>query len=156
MSTCDPQLIITEDVTELLITKEDVAFLEVEATGLPGAPGLDSPGIGPMAFSRMGTQFVSTGDQRFYVEYPGQALGIRAVLGSPPVGADFVVALKRNGTVIKTATISDGGTNSGYQTIGSGSDTILPGDYFTLDVLQVGATSPGSTLTVTFWMKVTN
>ena len=50
-------------------------------------------------------------------------------------------------------TILDGATNSGYVTIAPG--VITAGDYFTLDVVQVGSTSPGLTLTVTFWMKVT-
>lgn len=150
---CDYQLIVTEETTELVITAPTLAFLEVEATGLPGAPGADAPGIMPIPFGRMGTQFVDVGTQRFYIEYDGLLLGFRGVLASPPVGDDFIMALRVNGTVVATATILDGEYNSGYVTITPG--TVSAGDYVTFDVTQVGSTSPGATLTVGLWMKVT-
>ncbi len=150
---CDYQIIVTEETTQLVITAPETVFLEVEATGLPGAPGADSPGIMPIPFGRMGTQYVDVGTQEFYVEYDGNLLGFRGVLASGPVGDDFIMALRVNGVVVATATILDGQRNSGYVTITPG--TVVAGDYITFDVVQVGSTSPGTTLTVGLWMRVT-
>ena len=151
---CEFQLILTEEIPELVITAPVVSFVEVEATGLPGAPGKDSPGLIPMPFAREGGQYVKVGKQKFTIEYDAIALGLRVSLVEPPVGADFIVALRINGTVIVRATIPDGAETSGYILVPHGIDTISAGDYATLDVEQVGSTLPGTTLTATFWMKV--
>lgn len=152
---CDYQLIVTEELTELVIEAPVVAFLEVEATGLPGVDGKDSPGLVPIPFGRFGEQYTQVGTAEFTIEYPATLLGIRAKLVEPPVGQDFRVALRKNGVVIQHATIPDGGKNSGYELISDVVGTCVPDDYVTLDVEQVGTTEPGTTLTVTLWMKVT-
>ena len=151
---CDYQLIITEELTELVIEAPVVAFLEVEATGLPGVDGKDAPGLVPMSFGRFGEQYVKMGDAEFTIEYPATLLGLRAKLVDAPVGQDFRVALRKNGSVIQHATIPDGQKNSGYTLISDVVGACVPDDYVTLDVEQVGTTTPGTSLTVTLWMKV--
>lgn len=121
--------------------------------GIQGIPGVPAPSLNPLAWSRGGTQFVSTGGHRYYVDHPGTDMGLRATLSSPPVGADLVVALRQNGAVIQLATIPEGQITSGYLTLVPG--TVSAGDYFSVDVTQVGSTVPGDDLTVTLWMRVT-
>lgn len=121
--------------------------------GIQGDPGVPAPSLNPMTWTRGGSQFVSTGLHKYYVDHPGTDMGLRASLSTPPVGADLVVALRQNGTVIQLATIPDGQITSGYLTLSPG--TVSAGDYFTVDVTQVGSTDPGSELTVTLWMRVT-
>lgn len=121
--------------------------------GEQGIPGVPAPSLNPMTWTRGGSQFVSTGLHKYYVDHPGTDMGLRASLSTPPVGSDLVVALRQNGTVIQLATIPDGQITSGYLTLSPG--TVSAGDYFTVDVTQVGSTDPGSELTVTLWMRVT-
>lgn len=121
--------------------------------GIQGEPGVPAPSLNPMTWTRGGTQFVSTGAHKYYVDHPGTDMGLRASLSTPPVGSDLVVALRKNGAVIQLATIPEGEITSGYLTLSPG--TVSAGDYFTVDVTQVGATVPGDELTVTLWMRVT-
>ena len=93
------------------------------------------------------------GDQKFYVDHHGSDLGIRATLTTPARGQDFIVALRQNNVIIGRATILDGEETSGYITLAPG--TVSPGDYFMIDVEQVGTDEPGYTLVVTLWMRVT-
>ena len=121
--------------------------------GLQGIPGVPAPSLNPVLWSRGGTQYVGTERHKYYVDHPGTDMGLRVTLTDPPVGSDFIVELSQNGTVIQLATIPDGEITSGYLTLSPG--TVSAGDYFVVDVLQVGSTSPGSGLTVTLWMRVT-
>lgn len=121
--------------------------------GAQGIPGVAAPSVNPLTWSRRGYQYVDVGDQLFYVDHPGTDLGLRITLRDAPTGSDFIVAIRKNGTVIGRATILDGATTSGYSTFAPG--TVSPGDYFTIDVEQIGSTDPGHTLTVTLWMRVT-
>lgn len=121
--------------------------------GIQGEPGVPAPSLNPMSFSRLGTQFVDTGTQRFYVDHPGFDLGMRVSLGTAPQGADFILVLRKNGSVLQTATVPAGQQTSGYITISPG--TVSAGDYFTVDVTQVGSTAAGEDLTMTLWMRVT-
>jgi hypothetical protein len=121
--------------------------------GDQGVPGVAAPSLNPLTFSRRGQQYVEVGDQKFYVDHHGTDLGVRVTLAEPPVGADFIVGLRQNNVIIGHATILDGQTTSGYIALVPG--TVDPGDYFTIDVEQVGAVDPGYTLGVTLWMRVT-
>lgn len=141
--------VVTQPPTEVAVTPVGARGPQ----GVQGAPGVPAPSLNPMTWTRGGPQFVSTGLHKYYVDHPGTDMGLRASLSTPPVGADLVVALRQNGTVIQLATIPDGQITSGYLTLSPG--TVSAGDYFTVDVTQVGSTDPGSELTVTLWMRVT-
>ncbi len=121
--------------------------------GIQGDPGVPAPSLNPMTWTRGGTQYVSTGLHKYYVDHPGTDMGLRASVTTPPLGDDLVVALRKNGSVIQLATIPEGAETSGYITLVPG--TVSAGDYFTLDVSQVGSTFAGAELTVTLWMRVT-
>ena len=149
----DEELVITVETTPVV---HEVIIQGVGAQGPKGdqgLPGVEAPSLNPMTWSRRGNQYVSFGDQKFYVDHHGSDLGIRATLTTPARGQDFIVALRQNNVIIGRATILDGEETSGYITLAPG--TVSPGDYFMIDVEQVGTTEPGYTLVVTLWMRVT-
>lgn len=121
------------------------------ASTIPGPQGPPGPGLSPATFSRLGELTTTTGNQRFYVEYGGEVLGLRVAVGVPPIGSSIVVALRQNNVVIATATVLSAQLTSGYVTVSAG--TIVAGDYFTVDIQQVGSANPGSDLTVAVWIK---
>lgn len=94
-----------------------------------------------------GTAIVRTGTMRQYLEYDGVISTIRISAGTPPAGASLLVDIKKNGTSILAA---PAGLSSGSSvaTITPTTTTFSAGDYFTLDVTQVGSTTPGSEVAV--------
>jgi hypothetical protein len=149
----DEELAVTVEPTPIV---HEVVIQGVGAQGPKGdqgIPGVAAPSLNVMAWSRRGYQYVSFGDQKFYVDHPGYDLGIRATLTLPATGSDFIVAMRQNNVIIGRATILDGEETSGYITLAPG--TVSAGDYFMLDIEQVGANDPGYTLNVSLWMRVT-
>ena len=115
---------------------------------------VDAPGfyIAYLPYSLLGALSVDTGTLRLYIEDNMVIDSVRASVGTQPVGANVVIDILHNGT---TSIFSD---PSVAPTITPGSNTsvVLPdsitsvtsGDYFTMSVLSVGSTTPGSDLTV--------
>lgn len=114
--------------------------------------GLGSPMILP--FSYDGIVSVRTGVERIYNDSPRTlTIGtVRASVGVAPDGQALIVDVNVNGTSIYT-TQANRPTIAAGQLTGTGGTpdvaTWAPGDYITVDVDQVGTTTPGSQLTVT-------
>lgn len=105
-------------------------------------------------YSAKGTLTTSTGALRLYND-TGRRLyfgSVRAAVGTAPTGAALIVDVKKNGTSIWATTTGNRPTIaiSGFTATGGAPDTafIDPGEYFTVDVLQVGSTIAGADLTV--------
>lgn len=100
-------------------------------------------------FSLPGTLTVQTGQSRYYAPTAGGVASIRASVGVAPAGADVIVDVRRNGTVIARVTIA-AGTNTATTSIGATPSSVnyAANDYFTVDIAQVGSTTSGSHLTV--------
>jgi hypothetical protein len=92
--------------------------------------------------------------------YPGRAItitAVRASVGTAPVGASILVDVNKNGTTIFS-------TQSNHPTIPAAGVTDLAdainvpklsaGEFLTVDIDQVGSTSPGSDLSVTILYTV--
>lgn len=114
-------------------------------TGNKGSTG--SYGLNPI-FSRQGTLTLQTGEQRFYVERTGTITSIRATVGTPPQGSSVVVDVMINGvSALNTPMIINPGQ---YTVLGSiAQNSVLQGDYFTVNIYGVGAVTAGANLTVT-------
>ena len=112
-------------------------------TGATGATG-STGGMG-ITFSNQGTLAVTTGLGRYYMESAGTLTKIRASVGTAPTGANLIVSVLENGISVGTATIT-AGTFTGTTTLSS---TYAAGDYFTINITQVGSTVAGTDLTVT-------
>lgn len=104
-----------------------------------------------LPFSRSGAIAVSAGSMRYYVPYACTLQSVKASLGVAPVGASVIVDVNKNGTTVFTTqanrpTITAGANASGVQT--PDVTTLVAGDYLTIDVDQVGSTTPGTDLSV--------
>ena len=97
-----------------------------------------------------------TGGLRYFNRFPGRTFTITEVyisvgIDTPPVGANLIVDVLINGVSIfadpgDRPVILAGETTGLSITIGT--SAFAPGDYFTVDIIQVGSSSPGSNLTV--------
>lgn len=103
------------------------------------------------SFSKSGVLAVGVGAGRFMVPFACTIAHVRAVVNGAPVGAAILVDVNKNGTTIFTTqanrpSIAAAGFSSAKKT--PDVTSMADGDYFTVDVDQVGSTTPGSDLTV--------
>lgn len=100
-----------------------------------------------LTFNGPGVRTVANGTSRLYAPQAGTLDFVEVNLGTPATGADFVVRVNKNGASIGTGTVAAGT----YDTTFVPTDTaVADGDYFTVDVTQVGATVAGSDVVVQF------
>lgn len=125
------------------------------ATGATGSQGPTGPtgntgsyGLNPI-FSRQGSLTITTGTQRFYVERAGTITAIRATVGTPCQGTiPILIDVLINGITALNTPIALAA--NAYTALGSLAQvSVLPGDYFTVNILQVGSVTAGANLTVT-------
>lgn len=104
-----------------------------------------------LPFTMAGVVAASEGRLRFYVEDDCTIEQVRASLGVPAVGSNLVVDVNRNGTSIFSSTATQptvvAGENTGVAVPDTTTD-LVAGDYLTIDIDQIGATTPGSDLVV--------
>lgn len=109
-------------------------------------------------FARSGTLSVVTGKGRFKFPTATTILGVSATVDTAPVGAAILVDVNKIPTGSNTATtlyttqgnrptIADGGREATETT--PNVTAFAAGDMMTVDVDQIGSTTPGSDLTVT-------
>lgn len=103
-------------------------------------------------FSYTGTLATLVGTSRLPITGGTYTItSVAAMVGSAPSGSAVILDVNKNGTTIygtqaNRPTIAAGGTSA---TVGSASVTsVTTGDYLTIDVDQVGSSSPGTNLTV--------
>lgn len=105
----------------------------------------------PFTFSKTGALAVAAGAHRQYND--GRELTIDAVrvsVGTVPTGAALLVDVNLDGVSILSAAASVAA--GGHTTTAAPTITLWPeGSYLTVDVDQVGSTTPGEDLTVTVW-----
>lgn len=116
--------------------------------GPVGATG--AAGTSPI-FSRAGTLAVSTGGSRLYFERTGTITRVRAAVGTAPTGGSVVVDVKRNGSSIFANPADRPTITAGtFTALGTPSTVqIVPDDFLTVDIVEVGGTFAGADLTVT-------
>jgi hypothetical protein len=118
-------------------------------------PAAQLPTVGRIQpFSSSGLLMAEAGTHRLYNDSasPWTILSVRASVGVAPTGAAVIIDINVDGTTIFTTqanrpTIADGGYTSGKKT-NMTVTTVPVGSYLTVDIDQVGSTTPGSDLTV--------
>ncbi len=109
-----------------------------------------SPVGGP--FFKQGPLSVSTGVSRFYADDYYYLSSVRASVNTAPQGASLIVDVFKNGSTIFTTTGNRPTITAGSFTATSAAPPDLlflqPGDYLTINVVQVGSTAQGQDLTV--------
>lgn len=103
-------------------------------------------------FTLAGAASVQTGLLRFYIDDACEVLRVRVACGTAPSGADLIVDVNKNasGSIFPTqgdrARVADG-ANTGIYDFPS-AYALAEGDYLSLDLDQVGSTSPGAQVVV--------
>jgi hypothetical protein len=94
---------------------------------------------------------------RVTVPFDGEIEKAVAYIGTAPTGADVIFDIHRNGVSIwnttqanriTVAATANTATQTKFDTI-----TVNEGDYFTIDVDQIGSTLPGTSATVELYVK---
>jgi hypothetical protein len=103
-------------------------------------------------FTRQGQLSVTTGVSRFTADDYYQLSSVRATVNTAPAGAAVVVDVLKNGSTVFTTTGNRPSIAAGATTAVSAAPPdllfVVPGDYLTVNVAQVGSAVPGSDLTV--------
>lgn len=146
---CDATAVHTE-------VDEQTVILETGSRGPAGANGSSGIGYTVQTFTAPGTLVVYSGKARWYAPVDFEILNITVSCGTAPVGASIVVDINNNGASIFTNPANRPHIFAGNNTAISVSpdNTILnAGEYLTVDIDQVGTTSPGTDLVVVIQMK---
>lgn len=106
------------------------------------------------AFSSGGPLMAEVGGHRLYNDTSAEwtILSVRASVGTAPTGSSLIVDVNVDGTTIFTTqgnrpTIAAAGSTSGKVT-NMNITTVAAGSYLTIDIDQVGSTTPGNNLCV--------
>lgn len=94
-----------------------------------------------------------TGTARFYPPNDITLLSIRLAVGTAPVGADVNVEIFKNGALLQALSIPDG-LNVSNKFLPPSPLLVNSTDYLTVNVTQVGSTTPGADLTVIFEYQI--
>lgn len=115
--------------------------------GPPGALGATSM----LAMSIPGTMAVSSGIQPFIVTRDLTILGVWPACGTAPVGSAIIFDLLRNGVSMFTPPSVrpsiPAGSKVGTLTV-PGVVALVAGDVLTVDIVQIGSTTPGAAATL--------
>lgn len=116
-----------------------------------GSPGAGGSGSWPIAFSFAGSLVAVTGASKYPVPLAGTIVSAQAAVGTDPTGASVIVDVLKNGTTIYT-------TQANRPTIAAGTNesaaalpdvtAVAAGDLLSVNIAQVGSTTPGADLTV--------
>jgi hypothetical protein len=104
-----------------------------------------------MPYTRPGVLVVEGGTARMRFPADATIVSVAATVNTAPTGASIIVDVNKNGTTVFTTqanrpTIAAAGTASGDQV--PAVTAIGAGDYLTVDIDQVGSTTPGADLAV--------
>lgn len=103
-----------------------------------------------LPFTQIGALTVKTGVSRYPITGGAYSIqSVAAMVNTAPAGASIILDVKKNGTTIF-------GTSANRPTIAAGTTTatvgafsvssLTTGDYLTVDIVQIGSTTPGSDL----------
>lgn len=99
------------------------------------------------AATQSGDVAVFNGVDGWYSPVDTNIVDLIAYVTVAPVGADIIVDMLKNGSVIATVTITDGQKKSSLVTV---SEAIVKDDLITFNQTQVGSTIAGETITMRF------
>lgn len=123
-----------------------------------GVERLLSPAIEAYPVGVTGTLTVQPGTSLIYLEGSYVIETVRAAVNTAPTGAAVIVDVLKNGVTLYTAGVGRPTIAAGTKTATGNTPavtTFVAGDYFTVDVVQVGSTIAGADLTVTVRLRRT-
>lgn len=140
-----------DETTVITENDESTVIIEHGTRGPVGPPGQNGVGSSFQTFSAPGTLMIKSGKSRFYAPVDFTIGAIRVACGTSPIGSPIVVDINRNGLTLYSDPadrpfIAEGNFYALYTE--PDNPLIDAGDYITVDIDQVGSSSPGSDLTV--------
>lgn len=138
----------------------DRAFPIYDSTQTTGMRTVAFPRMALTEFSYTEALAVSTGRHEFSIEGAWQDVLIRARLGTAPAGTSLILDVNRNAVTMFSTQANRPTFAIGSKAMTGGSaipdiTTLATGDYVTIDVDQVGSTTPGSDLALGIWARPT-
>lgn len=135
-------LAFAEDTNTMHIFKTGTGWV----TAVASAEGISTNSY--VNLKQTGDLEVTTGTKRWYSPTATTTLSkIVARVDTAPVGSDINITINKNGNSAATLTITDGST----KIINSTPNIIMvEDDYLTVDITQIGSSTTGSDLTITF------
>lgn len=104
------------------------------------------------SFYQAGTLAVAAGTQYLPVDGVYTITGVRLSVGTAPAGANIIVDIKKNNVTIFTTQANRPAIAAGATSAGPGAapdvTSLSAGDLLSVDIAQVGSTTPGANLTV--------
>lgn len=142
--------VVVEEFANKVTVNETTNAVEVSAPGPQGAQGPVGP-AGPAipVFSLVGELSVLVGLHRFYVESAATLSLVRASVGVPATGSSVVIGYLINGVKAGEVVIAA----DEFTALESVAVPVAAGDYFTVDIEQVGSTFVGADLTVALTLE---
>lgn len=135
-------LAFAEDTNTMHIFKAGTGWV----TAVASAEGISTNSY--VNLKQTGDLEVTTGTKRWYSPTATTTLSkIVARVDTAPVGSDINITINKNGNTAATLTLLDGGTKIINNTPNI---TMVEDDYLTVDITQVGSSTAGSDLTITF------
>lgn len=135
-------LAFAEDTNTMHIFKAGTGWV----TAVASAEGISTNSY--VNLKQTGDLEVTTGTKRWYSPTATTTLSkIVARVDTAPVGSDINITINKNGNSAATLTITDGSTKIINNTPNI---TMVEDDYLTVDITQVGSSTVGSDLTITF------
>ena len=135
-------LAFAEDTNTMHIFKAGTGWV----TAVASAEGISTNSY--VNLKQTGDLEVTTGTKRWYSPTATTTLSkIIARVDTAPAGSDINITINKNGNSAATLTITDGSTKIINNTPNI---TMVEDDYLTVDITQVGSSTVGSDLTITF------
>ena len=131
-------VVVTQEVAESVVTTVSPTSSVIETAAGPRGESM-------IPFARPGELNTLVGKQRYRFPFAARVIGVSTSLGTPAVGADIVVAVNKNGAPVVEVTIPAGAAETSEAAV---SELVAIGDYLTVDLTQVGSTTPGADLSV--------
>lgn len=149
--------ILDEGVIDFYLDRAKVVDIGITPEGSTAETILRNQSVGDVdivketyTFTLVGAAGVRVGTLRFYIEEPCEIDRVRVSTGVAPQGQDLIVDVNLNGTSIFTDATRPRvapGMNTGYVDPAT-PVALVAGDYLSIDIDQIGTTSPGADLVV--------
>jgi len=144
----------TDDVPEL-INATNLWYTQARADTAIDARRLAQPTIQDKHFYTLEELSVKTGDLYWQIVSPIEIMSVQAVIKTSPVGSKITLDVVKNegATIADTLFTLEIFPNDQTVQSNTSSKQLAAGDYVRIDILQIGSTTPGSDLTVSFKYK---